>query len=156
MVLAPTTEREVATPDLIRRWRELAGSIPDAVELRFEAASFGAGEAIKIQLEGRDIEELRAAAAELRADLGTYEGVLDISDSFRAGKREIKLSILPEAELLGLTQTDLARQVREAFYGTPLQRLHIPRRDARHTAIQDRRTRLGRGHHPAENLSWLW
>jgi multidrug efflux pump subunit AcrB len=131
LALAPASERNVSTAEVVARWRELTGPMPEAVELRFEATSFGAGEAINVQLAGRDIDELRAAAGDLRAELGGYDGVFDISDSFRAGKREIKLSILPEAELLGLTQTDLARQVREAFYGAEVQRIQRGSHDLR-------------------------
>ncbi len=123
LALSPAGEREQSTNEIVARWRELTGPIPRAVELRFEASSFGAGEPISIQLAGRDIDMLRAAANELKNELEGYDGVFDVFDSFRAGKREIKLSILPEAELLGLTQTDLARQVREAFYGAEVQRI---------------------------------
>ena len=123
IALSPASERELTTNEVVARWRELTGPIPEAVELRFEASSFGAGDPIDIQLAGRDIDELRAAADQVKSELAGYEGVFDIYDSFRAGKREIKLSILPEAELLGLTQTDLARQVREAFYGAEVQRI---------------------------------
>ncbi len=131
MALTPATEREIDTLDLVARWRELTGDVPEAVELRFSAASFGAGDALNIQLAGRDIEELRSAARDLRGELSGFEGVFDISDSFRAGKREIQLSILPEAKLLGITQNDLARQVREAFYGAEVQRIQRGSHDIR-------------------------
>ena len=36
---------------------------------------------------------------------------------------------LPEAEALGLTQVDLARQVRSAFYGEEVQRIQRGRDD---------------------------
>ncbi len=125
LTLVPEAERDLSTAEFVRRWRELTGPVPEAVELKFSAERVSAGQALALQLSGRDIDELRAAAAELRGELEGYSGVFDISDSFRAGKREIQLSILPGGELLGLTQTDLARQVREAFYGAEVQR--IPR-----------------------------
>ena len=49
------------------------------------------------------MDELRAAADELKTRLAEYAGVYDITDSFREGKREVKLDIKPAAELLGLT-----------------------------------------------------
>lgn len=63
------------------------------------------------------------AAIELKAQLSRYAGVYDITDSFRAGKQEIQLKLLPEARNLGLTLNDLAGQVRSAFYGTEVQRI---------------------------------
>ena len=47
----------------------------------------------------------------------------DISDSFREGKVEMKLSLKPEARTLGLTLADLARQVRAGFYGDEAMRI---------------------------------
>ena len=53
----------------------------------------------------------------------TYAGVFDIKDSFSAGKDEIKLNLLPEAQNYGITMASLARQVRQAFYGDEVQRV---------------------------------
>ena len=58
---------------------------------------FTAGNDIDIQLEGEDVEELRVVAAKLRAKLDEYPGVVDITDSFRSGKQELKLAITPSA-----------------------------------------------------------
>ena len=85
------------------RWRELVGPIPDAVELAFSTDSFSAGEAIFIQLRGPDFEQLTRAAAVIRQRLATYAGVIDIADSFRVGKQELRLGLLEEARPLGLT-----------------------------------------------------
>ncbi|MEO1078348.1 MAG: efflux RND transporter permease subunit [Pseudomonadota bacterium] len=114
---------DVSVKAIADRWRELAGPIPDAVALSFSSAAFTTGEAINFRLSGRDVDELREMAAELRSELGRYGGVYDISDSFRAGKQEIKLSLKPTARSLGLTMNDLASQVRQAFYGLEVQRV---------------------------------
>ena len=50
------------------------------------------------RLTGRDVNELREMAAELRGELSRYSGVYDISDSFRAGKQEIKLELRQRQE----------------------------------------------------------
>lgn len=105
------------------RWRELTGGIPDAIELGFTSEAFGFGKAISFELYGKDFDELRSTAAELRLALQDYDGVVDVSDSFRAGKQEIQLALLPEARSLGLTMEDLGTQVRQAFYGYEAQRI---------------------------------
>ena len=53
----------------------------------------------------------------LRTACGTarYPGVIDITDSFRSGKQELKLKMTPEGEALGLSLGALAQQVRQAF-----------------------------------------
>jgi|TARA_B100001971_G_C18264630_1_gene590741 multidrug efflux pump subunit AcrB len=113
------------------RWREITGHVPDAIELQFSADTFSAGDPIGLRLRGRDVDQLREAALHLRTELGRYPGVMDVSDSFRAGKQEIKLDILPEAKPLGLTLNDLARQVRQAFYGEEAQRIQRGTDDVR-------------------------
>jgi multidrug efflux pump subunit AcrB len=67
----------------------------------------------------------------LRAELGRYEGVKDITDSFRSGKQEIQLRLLPAARNFGITQADLGRQVRQAFYGEEVQRIPRESEDVR-------------------------
>jgi multidrug efflux pump subunit AcrB len=129
--LAPSEVRTIRAAEVVQRWRELAGPVPDAVELVFSSALFSSGNAIDVQLTGPDIEQLRLAAEELKARLANYEGVTDIADSYRAGKQELKLSIQPGAEAAGLTLSDLARQVRQAFYGEEAQRLQRNRDDVK-------------------------
>ena len=121
----------VSTRTYANRWRELTGSIPDAIELGFTSESFGFGKAVSIELYGKNFDELRDAAAELRLALQMYNGVMDVSDSFRGGKQEIQLNLLPEARYLGLTQNDLGQQVRQAFYGYEAQRIQRGKDDVR-------------------------
>lgn len=127
----PRNYSGVSTSTYANRWRELTGSIPDAVELGFTSESFGFGKAISIELYGKDFDQLRDAAAELRLALQTYDGVMDVSDSFRGGKQEIQLTLLPEARHLGLTLSDLGQQVRQAFYGYEAQRIQRGKDDIR-------------------------
>lgn len=129
--LTPSQTRSIETREVAGMWRELTGPIPDAVELSFESSLFSVGEAINIQLEGDDLEELRAAAARIRAKLAEYAGVIDIADSFRSGKQELKLDILPSGEALGLSLGTLATQVRQAFYGEEVQRIQRGRDEVR-------------------------
>ena len=122
--LVPLEQRDyILSRDVADRWREIVGSVPDALRLSFGADSFSSGDAIHLEVRGGDVDQLRMAAVELKSELSRYDGVKDISDSFRAGKQEIKLSLLPGARNLGLTLNDLAAQVRAAFYGAEVQRI---------------------------------
>jgi len=123
--------RGIGSIDVVNRWRERVGLIPDAVEIRYDAEMFTAGDAVNVQLTGPDIDELRAAGNAVKAGLAEYAGVYDIADSFRNGKQEIKLGIRPAAEMLGLSLSDLGRQVRQAFYGEEAQRIQRGRDDVR-------------------------
>ena len=130
--LAPLAERNNLSAKVVaNRWREYTGSIPDAVKLAFDASMFSAGAPFEVELKGKDVDRLREAAEELKGELGRFDGMFDISDSFRSGKQEIQLSLLPEARNLGLTLNDLATQVRNAFYGAQAQRVQRGEDDVR-------------------------
>jgi multidrug efflux pump subunit AcrB len=129
--LAPSEERDITSAEIVRRWRETTPPIPDVVELAFTSSIFSAGEPINVQLTGLDIQNLQAASDRLKVELGKYNGVFDITDSFRAGKQEVKLAVKPAAEAYGITLSDLARQVRQAFYGEEAQRIQRGRDDVR-------------------------
>ena len=120
----------LSAPNLANRWRELIGPIAGSKELSFRAnAAGGVGMPIDIQLSGRDFDQLRAAAEQIKAQLATYDGLFDIKDNYSSGKREIQLQIHPSAQTLGLRQSDLGRQVRAAFYGVEAQRIQRGRDD---------------------------
>jgi multidrug efflux pump subunit AcrB len=120
-----------STRNFAHRWRELTGDIPDVVELAFTSQSFSAGKAIDIELYCKNFDSLRSAAAELRSALQHFNGVFDITDTFRTGKQEVQLQLLPEARTLGLTMADLGNQVRQAFYGYEAQRIQRGKDDIR-------------------------
>jgi multidrug efflux pump subunit AcrB len=111
-------------PEVLRRWREEVGDLPGVKTLGFEGATGpGGGPSISLQLIGANIEQVGRAAKELETRIRKYDGVFDIRNSYESGIPEIKLNIKPEAEVLGLTLSDLARQVRAGFYGEEVQRV---------------------------------
>jgi len=130
--LVPSEQRgPVSALAIADRWRARTGAIPDAVELTFSSAIFSTGKPIDVQLRGPDSAALEAAARGLATRLAEYPGVYDIATSHREGKRELLLSVRSSAEALGLSLADLARQVRQAFYGDEVQRIQRGRDDVR-------------------------
>ncbi len=135
--------REISVAELTRRWRERTGEIVGAEEVTFTASLIAAASPIQIELMGPDLATLRGAADFVKDRLGRYPGVLDIADSFRSGKRELELELLPSAEALGLTVEDLGSQVRQAFYGQEVQRLQRGRDEVKVVArypLEERRS----------------
>jgi multidrug efflux pump subunit AcrB len=124
-------QRQISTREVAQRWREIVGPVAGAEELLFASSLFSAGEEIHIQLQGPNVEQLEEAADRVKQALAGFPGVIDIADSFRAGKNEVKLAIRPGAEALGLGLRDLARQVRQGFYGEEAQRVQRGRDDVR-------------------------
>jgi multidrug efflux pump subunit AcrB len=106
--LASAEERRFDSNEVARRWRELTGPVPDAIELLYTASLFNPGPPIAIQFASSHMEDLREASTRLKAALEGYPGVYGVSDSFRPGKQEMRIAIRPEGESLGLTLADLA------------------------------------------------
>ncbi|HSO22567.1 MAG TPA: efflux RND transporter permease subunit [Chondromyces sp.] len=129
--LLGSEERDVASSVLVSRWRELAGEVPGAVSLTFRSNLFSAGDAVSVQLAHRDFDVLLQAVDRLKDSVATYPGTTDVADSFLPGKKELKLSLTPEGRAVGLTLSDLARQVRAGFYGQEAQRIQRGRDDIR-------------------------
>jgi len=109
--------------DIVSKWRELVGPVSGTNELIFATESAAGGNAIDLEIVGNDIEKLREATNIAKAALASYDGVNDLSDSDILGKRELQLAILPAGKALGLRLEDIARQVRQGFYGEEVQRL---------------------------------
>ena len=129
--LLPSELRTLGSESILTMLRERVGPVADATELSFTSSLFTTGKDVDVELYHEDMDVLRAAAADLKTLVARYPAVLDVSDSYKVGKEELKLRIKPTAEALGLTQQDLARQVRQAFYGEEAQRVQRGRDDVR-------------------------
>ena len=131
--LAPSEVRPkgVDARMVAQRWRQATGIVPGAEELAFDFSFGRGGAAADIELTGSDFTELDVVANQIKEALATYAGVSDITDSFEAGKDEIEITLKPEGEYLGITLNDVARQVREAFFGAQAQRIQRGKDDLR-------------------------
>lgn len=124
-------ERKTSAITLTNRWREMVGEIPGVSSLTFQSEIFNAGDAVNAELTHNNFNQLLVAAEELKQLLRNYEGVSDIADSFEPGKAEIKLELTDTGRTLGLTLGDVARQVRQGFYGEEVQRIQRGKHDIR-------------------------
>ncbi|AZQ11686.1 efflux RND transporter permease subunit [Shewanella khirikhana] len=116
-------DRELDGNAITEAWRDAVPEMVGVKKLSMNATTGDGGADVAFRLQSSDLEQLALAAKELKAKLGTYEGLYDIADNYSSGSHEIRLKIRPEAEALGLTLSDLARQVRYGFYGYEAQRI---------------------------------
>lgn len=121
----------VSTVEVSNEWRKRIGTIVGADELTFRAEIFRGGDPIDIQLIGSTPQQLLAVSGQIKEKLMGYPGVFDVNDSLDQGRNEIQFKIKPEAEQYGITVGDLARQVRQAFYGSEVQRIQRGRDEVR-------------------------
>ena len=130
--LVPADERDVSSSVVADAWRAAAAHIAGIETISFDAeTNVSEGAPIDIHLTHRNRATLEAAATELAGSLAGYAGVRDIDDGFARGKPQLSLTLKPEARSLGLNATDLARQVRGAFYGAEALRQQRGRNEVR-------------------------
>ena len=130
--LVSSDQREIGSLEFVDAWRAASRHIAGIETLTFEAeTNVSEGADIDIQLTHRDRPTLEAAATELARVLAGYAGVRDIDDGFARGKPQLSLTLKPEARSLGINATDLARQVRSAFYGAEALRQQRGRNEVR-------------------------
>ena len=126
LTLLPSQDRSqygISAQDVSVRWYRLIGSIAQAAGLYMRSSLDRRHSDLTIELAGVDIDSLTKAKARLREMVLAYPGTYEVTNSFREGKREIRIKLKPTAATLGISVSDLARQVRGAFFGVEAQRI---------------------------------
>lgn len=107
------------------RWRAHVGDLPDVLEFQTQFENNGGYQDVLVFVSSADPDVLDAGSAAIKAQLATYAGAYDISDLKRGGRPEMVLKLRDDAQSMSVTLGDVARQVRQGFYGEEVQR--IPR-----------------------------
>jgi len=131
LFLTESQQRDLPAGEITEAWRRSVGSVPGVDSLTFSANLVQLGADIDIQMAHTNYSVLSKAADRIKAVLSEYPGVRDIEDTYTQGKQELKLKLKPGARTLGVTEQDLARQVRSAFYGAEALRLQIGRNEVK-------------------------
>ena len=117
LLLQRSEDRLVSATTISDMWREKVGELPGVDSLTFTSNIVHIGADIDIELSHDDFKVLEAASRRVKKALAQYPGVEDIADNYSKGKKEIKFKLKPEALTLGITEEELGRQIRAAFYG---------------------------------------
>ena len=151
--LTPSEERDIDAVRLSNWLRESLGPVEGARSFIINDKAGPPGLApLEVELSGKNLDELRMAAEQVRIGLQSIDGVFDVRDSFNAGGTEFNVQVTPEGQSLGLGNVDLAAQVRQAFYGTEVQRVQRGRDEVRVFVRLDRNDRSMLG---AINDLWI-
>ena len=121
--LSQDSANPISAKGVENAWRERVGQIAGVKEIAFSSTDKMGGAPVAFKLSSRDTESAELASAELANYLESLGGLYEVTSSLEAGPQEINLQIKPEAVAMGVTLSDLARQVREAFYGAEAQRM---------------------------------
>jgi multidrug efflux pump subunit AcrB len=124
--LLAAESRNTSVAEIIQAWRAAMGTVPDVIALKFAEFQIGiAGRPIDIRLTGADLAELKSASMELQVWLSGYPAVFDLSDDLRPGKPEVRLRLREGALALGLDASQVASQLRAAFFGEVVSEIQV-------------------------------
>ena len=124
--LIPASEREWNGGEIISAWRKEIGQIPGVVELSFKQESNSGGNAIDIEITGKDLTELKNASDYITENLSDMSGITDISTSWRMGKSEMvyhRDDLTDAGKALGFSVATISQQLRSSFFGDEVQRI---------------------------------
>jgi multidrug efflux pump subunit AcrB len=120
--LLPPDARTLRNPEFMQRWQQKV-RLPPGVET-FEVYSPTGGPPgrdIELRLRGDDIHLLKAAAEELTTALRGFPGIHAITDDTPYGREQLVYRLSPQGETLGLTVSEVGRQLRAAYDGELVQ-----------------------------------
>jgi multidrug efflux pump subunit AcrB len=109
----------MSTEEFIKSWRDKLGPINGVEYVRFmsDRGGPGSGQALTVELSHSNVHTLERAATDLAESLEGFEKVFDIDDGFQLGKQQLSMKMTAYGLSLGLSSTDVARQVRNAYEG---------------------------------------
>ena len=129
--LVPPETRSLTAKETAERLRALIGEVPDAETITVNYKNADTDPPIQYMLNSTDLDALNAAAEDLMLKLRSYDGVYNVVNDVQSATDEIQFDLKPGAEALGITTADVARQVRQGFYGQEVQRLPRDGEDVR-------------------------
>ncbi len=112
-------------------WRTEIGDLGEVEDFTLDYTIRENDKPIRLVLAANSVTDLEQVSESLRGVLENYPGVYNVNDSLQSPREEIELSLKPAAQNLGITLSDLARQVRRAFYGAEAQRIPRTREDVK-------------------------
>jgi len=132
------TLRQIKTRDLVNEWRDNIIPIQGAQEVTTKAVIGRSRDpiAIKLAMPALDTSPKTTAALsevsnQIKDELGRYEGLFDIHDTFERIKEEVRPRLKPDAMQRGITRAMIGRQVQGGFFGHEAQRIQRGQNEVR-------------------------
>lgn len=116
--LTAVEDRDKESSQVIAAVRQELGIMPEVESIKFSEISGGpGGDDITVEVFGSINEEVNAVVRDIKNMLADKQGVVDIADDNYDTQRELKIRLKTGAAALGLTNADVARQVRASIFG---------------------------------------
>lgn len=119
IVMKPPDQRDMTASQVIALWRDNIGDIEGVDQITFEAERGPGGwqQDISVDLSHSDIEVLERASMAFKNRVEQFTETRDVNDNYNKGMPQFDFKLLPEGRNLGLTSSEVGRQVRAAFFG---------------------------------------
>lgn len=122
IALLPGEKRPIPSLIISNRIQKNVGEIPLAEKLLYNSGGNFGGSPISVSLLSNNINELKNSTELLKNELKKNNQLKDIYDDDPLGVKEIKITLKPEAFLLQMNTKSIVTQIRNNFYGFPVQR----------------------------------
>lgn len=120
--LVDRDDRPVSNGDFLKAWGDRIESGPEVAHLSTGSNEDGSGrETLSFFLAGRDLTTLKRGAEDLKARLEDYAGLSNVRDTLPWGDEKRLFELNAVGRGLGLTETAIAQQIRQAFMGVEAQ-----------------------------------
>ena len=121
--LVESNEMRYSHAEIKNSIREYLQNLPGLYSYKFDKITTGppTGKDVEIRVKGDNLERLSYISNVIKNELKKIPGVSDIEDSFREGKKELKLKPkLEKIKMYGLSVAQIASLVRSASYGATI------------------------------------
>jgi len=117
--LTPPDRRPLTTGQMTKEWRKATGPIVGTNSIRFESdrGGPGGGASIAVELRHRDSDVLDQASVAFAEKLSEFSSVKDVDSGYSVGKIQYNYQVNAWGESLGLTSSEIGRQIRNGFQG---------------------------------------
>jgi len=149
--LLPGELRDFPSLDITNAISEKAGEIYGYESLTYGSGMNFMGSPVAVSLLGNNIQELKAAKAELKKELESNSKLKDVTDNDPAGIKEVRIKLKSNAHILGLSLQSVMSQVRYGFFGFQAQRFQRGQDEIKVWVRYNRKDRSS-----IKNLSDMW
>ncbi len=116
------TNRTVTNAEFIALWHSKLPRLAGLEKLIIDQPASGPpGKPIEMFVTGANADKLKQVSLELQHHLQSFDGVLNIDDNLDFGSEQFVFSLTPQGKTLGVSTTDIGRQLRAAFDGLKVQ-----------------------------------
>ena len=131
VVLADESVRKNSSEEIERLWRNEVGQIAGAELISFESSFIGGSSNLAYELTHRDSNVLLEAVDDMKELMSDIDGLEQVTDDYDFGKRQFDIELTATGEATGLTHGDVARQLRQSYFGEEIQRIQRNREEVK-------------------------